>query len=104
MTLNTAQKKRYRSIGHHLEPVVIVSENGISEGLIKELNRALDDHELIKVKFALMDRDERREAMAALAEEVGAEVIQTIGKVALYLRRAKEQNKKLSNLVRYSEF
>ena len=104
MTLNTTQKKRYRSIGHHLESVVTVSENGISEGLIKELNRALNDHELIKVKFALMDREERRETMAALAEEVGAEVVQTIGKIALYLRRAKEQNKKLSNLVRYSEF
>ena len=48
MSLSQAQKKAFRSIGHHLNPVVTVSENGVSENLLAELSRALNDvfHEL----------------------------------------------------------
>ena len=56
MTLSSAQKKDYKRIGHHLKPVVIVSDQGASEGVLSELNRALDDHELIKNKKANPNR------------------------------------------------
>ncbi|WHU44941.1 YhbY family RNA-binding protein, partial [Pseudomonas fulva] len=49
MPLNNEQKKQYKSIGHDLKPVLIVAGNGLNEGVVAELERALADHELIKV-------------------------------------------------------
>ena len=48
--LSSQQKKSLRGIAHHLDPVVAVSERGLSEGITEETERALNDHELIKVK------------------------------------------------------
>ena len=50
MAISAEQKKAMRSIGHNLNPVVTIAGNGLSENVLEELNRALDDHELIKVK------------------------------------------------------
>ena len=98
--ITNAKKREYRSIGHNLNPVVIVSENGISAGVIEETERALNDHELIKVKFNVSDRDDRAELIKELCEATKAELIQTIGKIALMLRFAEERNERLSNLLR----
>lgn len=103
MSLKGAQKKQLRSIGHDLNPVVLVAENGLSEGVLKEAERALADHELIKVRFSLDDRDERLATMTELANKLQAELVQTIGKVALYYRAARKPNPKLSNLLRFAE-
>ena len=100
MPLTNEQKKQYKSIGHHLKPVLIVAENGLTEGVQAELERALNDHELIKIKVASQDREVRQEAIQALCESSGAELVQTIGKIAVILRRAKKPNPKLSNLLR----
>ena len=54
-TLNTQQKKSLRGIAHHLDPVVAVSERGLSEGIVEETERALRDHELIKIKVFSID-------------------------------------------------
>ncbi|MCG6659532.1 ribosome assembly RNA-binding protein YhbY [Halomonas campisalis] len=101
MSLSQAQKKAFRSIGHHLNPVVIVSENGLSEGLLAELDRALADHELIKVKLALPERDDRAAMLEELLTASGAERVQTIGKMALLYRANPQANPKLSNLKRF---
>ncbi len=101
MSLSQAQKKAFRSIGHHLNPVVTVSENGISEGVQAELERALADHELIKVKLALPDRDDRAAMLETLTASSGAELVQTIGKMALLYRRNPQANPKLSNVKRF---
>ena len=53
MPLSTALKKQYRTIGHNLNPIVTIAGNGLSEPVLAELDRALDDHELIKVKLAI---------------------------------------------------
>lgn len=100
MALPNDKKREYRAIGHSLKPVVIVSENGITEGVAEETRRALNDHELIKVKFAVLDRDARKQLMNDLCAATGAESIQTIGKIALMFKAAKEPNPKLSNLLR----
>lgn len=101
MSLSQAQKKAFRSIGHHLNPVVTVSENGLSEGVMAELDRALSDHELIKIKLAVGDREIRRQAIDELAADARAEVIQVIGKMALLYRRNPKANPKLSNIKRF---
>ncbi|WP_108446044.1 ribosome assembly RNA-binding protein YhbY [Halomonas denitrificans] len=103
MSLSQAQKKAFRSIGHHLDPVVTVAESGASEGVIAELDRALRDHELIKVKLALPDRDDRAAMLDELVEASGAELVQKIGKMALLYRHNPRVNPKLSNITRFEE-
>ncbi|HET8801629.1 MAG TPA: ribosome assembly RNA-binding protein YhbY [Marinobacter sp.] len=100
MSLSPEQRREYRAIAHNLKPVIIVGDKGLSEGLQEELERALNDHELIKVKVASQDREVRQETISALCETAGAELVQSIGKVAVILRRAKKPNPKLSNLLR----
>ncbi len=101
MSLSQAQKKAMRSIGHHLDPVVTASENGISEGMLAELERALNDHELVKVKLAIPDRDDRTAVLDELVAQSRSELIQKIGKVALLYRKNPKANPKLSNITRF---
>ncbi|WP_148252534.1 YhbY family RNA-binding protein [Aidingimonas lacisalsi] len=101
MSLSQQQKKALRRIGHHLHPIVAVSEHGISEGLQNELERALNDHELIKVKLALPDREGRAAMLEQLLADSGAEAVQTIGKVALLYRANPQADPKLSNIQRF---
>jgi len=100
MTLSAADKKQYRAIAHNLNPVIIVGDKGLSEGLMDELNRALKDHELIKVKIAIGDRDDRSKIIKDIAYRTGSEVVQTIGKMVILLKKNPKPNPKLSNLIR----
>lgn len=100
MSLTAAQKKQFRAIGHNLKPVVTVADKGLSDGVINEALRALDDHELIKVKLAVADRDAKQQLIETLCQQTGAQVVQTIGKIALIYKAAKEPNPMLSNLTR----
>ena len=100
MPISADRKKQFRSLGHKLKPIVTIAGNGLSESVIAELNRALDDHELIKVKLALTEREERVQITDELKQLPNTEVIQQIGKVALLYRASKKPNPKLSNLLR----
>jgi len=100
MPLDPARKKQLRTIGHQLNPVVTVSEKGLSEGVHLEFERALEDHELIKVKLAIAEPQARREVAAELCQQHRAELVQSVGKVALVYRPAQKPNPKLSNLLR----
>ena len=98
MPLTQEQKKQYKSIGHHLKPVLTVADNGLTEGVLTELERALGDHELIKVKVNILDRESRLEAVAELCKAGKAELVQVIGKMALLYRKNVNVNKQLSNI------
>jgi RNA-binding protein len=100
MPLDPDRKKKFRTIGHQLNPVVMVAGKGLTEGVGLELERALEDHELIKVKLNLADPAERREMAAELCEQHRAELVQAVGKVILIYRKALKPNPKLSNLLR----
>ena len=103
MALTQDQKKRFRKLAHHLKPVVLVSENGLSEGVMNELDRALEDHELIKIRVNTMDREDEVAIINEICAQCGAELAQVIGKMAVLYRPAKKQNPKLSNLVRLQQ-
>jgi len=100
MSLTNDQKKRLRNVAHKLNPIVTVGGNGLSENVQLEVDRALDDHELIKVKCAVGDRDLKRQLIKELVQIVEAELIQEIGNIAVLFRPADEPNPKLSNLMR----
>lgn len=100
MSLTAAQKKQFRSIGHNLKPLVTVAGNGLTEGVQLEVDRALEDHELIKVKVNVGDRDVKKELIKTLCDQVQAEIVQEIGNIALMYRAAEKPNPKLSNILR----
>lgn len=98
--VDKTQQKRFRAIGHKLHPVVTIGGNGFSDSVVAELNRALNDHELIKVKVHADDRDDRKETVSKLVSLTGAELIQRIGNVALIYKAAARPQAGLSNLLR----
>ena len=92
--------RQLRAIGHKLHPVVTIAGNGLSESVQLELDRALSDHELIKVKFAVGSREARDEILAQLLKDSKAELVQRIGNTALLLRHSAQPDPKKSNLLR----
>ena len=102
MSFSPEQRREYRAIAHTLKPVIIIGDKGLTVNLTQELDRALTDHELIKVKIASTDRDARQEIIAELCKASGAQLVQSIGKMAVILRRARQPNPKLSNLTRHA--
>ncbi|RLQ20618.1 YhbY family RNA-binding protein [Seongchinamella sediminis] len=92
--------KQLRAIGHKLKPVVTVAGKGLSEAVVAEIDRALSQHELIKIKLAVGGKDARIAVAEELCERSGAEVVQSIGNVILVLRRTAEPDPRLSNLIR----
>lgn len=98
---DNAMRRRLKRIAHHLEPVVLVGDHGVSDAVIAETRRALEDHELIKVRIHGPDRDARQALAGGLAEACDAVIIQSIGKVAVLFRKNPHPNLKLSNLARF---
>lgn len=101
MSLTQEQKKQYKSIGHHLKPVLIVAEQGLTEGVLNELERALKDHELIKVQLRIAEREDRQAIIDELCRQGRCDLVQSIGKVALLYRRNPQPNRQLSNVHRH---
>lgn len=90
MKLTEPQRKLLRSLSHPRKPIVTIGRNGLTEPVLHELERALDHHELVKVKVNIADRGDRGAAIQALCEGTGAILIQRIGFVATVFRRNSE--------------
>jgi RNA-binding protein len=90
MPLKASQKKYLRARAHHLKPLVTVADKGLSESVMAEIERALYDHELIKVKLR-SDRKLRKTWAENIAEQSGAELVQSIGQVACFYKKHPEK-------------
>jgi putative YhbY family RNA-binding protein len=84
--LTIAERKAHRAEAHHLDPVVMIGNDGLTPGVKKEIDAALRAHGLIKVRASVDDRVEREEMFQALADELGAAPIQHIGKLFVLWR------------------
>ncbi len=93
VTLNGKQRRALRALGHHLEPVILVGKEGVSEGLIDAAAHALSDHELIKVKVGEGSPLDRREAAEALSLATESQVAQVLGRTLLLFRRNEDAPK-----------
>lgn len=90
MTLTIKQKQYLKGLAHHLNPVVMLGGNGLTEGVLAEIDNALNHHELIKVKVAGTDRNTKQLVIAAIVRETKAEAVQTIGHILVLYRPCDE--------------
>lgn len=90
MSLNPKQKQILKAKAHRLKPIVQLGNNGLTENVIKEINRALTDHELIKIRIQSEDREERRSLFNQVAEAAEAQLVQVIGSIGVFYRPKQE--------------
>lgn len=86
MALTSSQRRDLRARAHHLNAVVQTGSKGLTESVIAEIDQALEHHELMKVKLAGADRDDRKEMAAELAAQLKAEIVGSIGSVVILYR------------------
>lgn len=98
MPISNDKKKQFRTVGHGLKPIVTIAGKGLSAGVSAEIERALSDHELIKIKIAVDDRETRKEIIADICTNAKAESIQEVGKILLILRKSTKETLKTSNI------
>lgn len=91
ITLSTKQKQFLKGLAHHLNPVVMLGGNGLTEGVLAEIDGALNHHELIKVKIAGADRETKQLIIDAIVRETQASAVQTIGHVLVLYRPTEER-------------
>jgi RNA-binding protein len=89
--LTGKQRRALRAQGHHMEPVVIIGQSGVTEGVLGAVSQALNDHELIKVKIN-EGPETRHEAAQRMAEGTGAELVQLLGRTALLFKKREEDS------------
>jgi RNA-binding protein len=95
MHLSEKQKKHLRRHAHPLHPLVMVGNAGLTEGVVNELDRALEDHELVKVSARIGERAGRNAALEELAQRTNAELVQRVGHVGVFYRRSRRLAKVL---------
>jgi RNA-binding protein len=84
--LTGKQRRHLRALGHDLRPIVQVGRDGIDDGLVAAIDRALADHELVKIKVAESAALDRHDAATDLAARTRSEVAQVLGNTVLLYR------------------
>jgi RNA-binding protein len=90
MNLTTKQKQHLKGLAHSLKPVVLLGGNGLTEGVLAEIDSALTHHELIKVKVASADRELKNAIVDAIIRETQSAKVQLIGHVLVIFRQSAE--------------
>lgn len=86
MELNASQKKYLRGLTHHINPVVMVADKGLTDNVMAEIEQALAHHELVKIKLR-GEKDARTRWVGSITESTGAALVHEIGQVASFYRR-----------------
>lgn len=88
MSLTNKQKQFLKAKAHELKPVILLGGNGLTEGVVAEIEVALSFHELIKIKVPTEDREQKVLIMDAIIRETKAEKVQVIGKTLVLYRQS----------------
>jgi len=91
--LTPAQRKVHRADAHHLDPVVMIGNDGLTAAVVKEADAALKAHGLIKIRVLGDDRAAREEIYMQLADQLNAAPIQHIGKLLVLWRPLPQKEK-----------
>ncbi|RUO78221.1 ribosome assembly RNA-binding protein YhbY [Pseudidiomarina taiwanensis] len=94
-TLSNKQKQFLKAQAHSLKPVVLLGANGLTEGVLAEIELALEHHELIKVKVPEPERDLRAQIIATIIAHTGAAQVQVVGKIVVLYKASEAQKIKL---------
>jgi RNA-binding protein len=86
LTLSATQRRAHRAASHHLDPVVAIGSDGLTDAVRKEADAALAAHGLIKVRVFSDDRNAREAVLAQLADALNAAPVQHIGKLLVLWR------------------
>lgn len=89
--LTGKQRRFLRALGTGLDPIFQIGKGGLNENLIKQLDDALEARELIKVKVLTNSEEKPKEVGGEIAQAVGAELVQVIGKSMLFFRTSKKK-------------
>ena len=84
--LSVADRKAHRAEAHHLDPVVMIGNDGLTPAVKKETDAALNAHGLIKVRVLGDDREQREAMFQELCDTLHAAPIQHIGKLLVLWR------------------
>ncbi|MEO9946238.1 MAG: ribosome assembly RNA-binding protein YhbY [Paraglaciecola sp.] len=91
MTLSNKQKQYLKGLAHSLKPIVQLGNNGLTEGVMAEIEGAINHHELIKVKVPTDDKEEKSLIMDAIVREAGAVKVQAIGHTLVIYKPSDEK-------------
>ena len=91
MKLSNKQKQFLKGLAHSMKPVVQLGANGLTEGVVAEIDRALSHHELIKVKVPTDDKEEKTLIIDAIIRETESVKVQVIGHVVILFRPSEER-------------
>ncbi len=98
-TINSSQCKQLRAMAHHLDPLILVGKEGVSDMLVRATSEALENHELVKVKFNEF-KDEKKALIGRIAHRTASDLVGMIGNVAILYRRQPDEEKRKINLDR----
>ncbi|MBP9726476.1 MAG: ribosome assembly RNA-binding protein YhbY [Gammaproteobacteria bacterium] len=90
MSLSSVAKKALKAKAHHLDPVILIGQKGLTPALFQEIEIALEHHELIKIKIQQGDKETCEGFAAQIATTAAAEFIAKIGRVLVFYRKKKE--------------
>jgi putative YhbY family RNA-binding protein len=94
LILSSAQRQALKGRAHSLRPVVLLGASGLTDKVLREIDRALAAHSLIKVKVPNDDRNERTQIAAEVAGKLSAANVQSIGKIIVLFRPQPESEEK----------
>ena len=86
LDITAVQRRALRARAHALNPVVAISQNGLTESVLQEISRSLVSHELIKIRVFCDERELREQYLASICEQLDAAPIQHIGKLLVIWR------------------
>ncbi len=84
-------KQALRAAAHQLKPVVLLGAKGLTPSVVQEIDIALTAHELIKIKLTGVEREDKSALLETLCADLGADLIQTIGHIAVLYRENPEK-------------
>lgn len=91
--LGGKQRRHLRSLGHHLEPVVQLGKQGLTDAVVAAVDEALTRHELVKVRIGTECPDDRHDVAERLGPLVKGEIAQVLGRTLLVYRRHPKEPK-----------
>ena len=93
--LNTKQKQHLKSLAHKMKPVVMIGNNGLTEGVLSEIEIALEHHELIKIKVSGSDKETKNLIAKTICNETQSTFIQLIGNIIVLFKQGEDSKYQL---------